>query len=441
MSGGLKTGTTQTFALRHLVIFGLAFVTPAAPALIYGDLLIRSEGAPVPAYIIAFIAILFTAYSYGQLSRSYVGPVYIYVREGIGAYAGSFAGWASLLFYCLASATAFRVGALFAITVFPSVPYVGWVVLFTVVVGAVIFLGVRGIAIASSVIVYLVTAIVAIYILVCVFAANRGTGLGAVISDIPLRMPDAGLTPLIAGGGFACLSFLGFDAVTAVSNEARDAKKNIGRAIFIVCVVAGLLFFLQIYASGLIWPDYFELETETNALFEVGNKAGGPPMVYLCIVSVILPAFSVGIAGQTAARKTLRAMREREAVARFVNPPRLLKGAWGYGGDELIVTLAITFVFALLNDSTAGLLGLTQFFGCFCLVVVNMAAVIRFYFKKKRRHIFTGLLLPAVGFFISLYLWINVDGTYFGTGVWMLLICVVLLIPDIVGLVKAKLKR
>ncbi|MDR2157150.1 MAG: APC family permease [Clostridiales Family XIII bacterium] len=449
MDTGANTEKTNAhiFSLRELVIFGLAFMTPAAPALIYGDLVKRSGGAPSLVYAVAFFVILFTVQSYGKLSRAFNGPVCLYVRESVNRYAGIVAGWSSGMFYILASALAFSIGAHFASDALPSIPRFVWALSFAAVSGAVLLLGRRATAIMNAAAVYLVTAITAVYILVCVFAAYRGTGIGLVISEIPLQPTGGRLDAILTGGSLACLSFLGFDAIAAISDEARNAKKNVGRAMFIACAVAGILFFLQAYASSLIRPGLFEFTASSVALFDVGNKAGGPPMVYLCIAALIISALSVGTAGQLAACKTIDLLWQSEAPPRMRNMPRLLKGkARGRVGALPCVLLATCAIAAAnvaapaaTDGLSASLTDLVQFFGCFCFVLINAAAMIHFYFKKKRRHIFTGLLFPALGFFSSLYLWIHIRPAAFQIGLPALIPCVVWLIPHIFRAVKARM--
>jgi amino acid transporter len=426
--------------LRELVIFGLAFMTPVAPALVYGDALAHSNGAPGSSYIIAFVVILFTAQSYGKLSRNFGGSVYVYVRDGINRYVGFFAGWASYFFYITATAAAFSIGARLAGDIFPAIPYLVWTLLFAVVSAAAVFMGARVTAMANSIIVSLMVAIVAIYILVCVFAAERGTGLGELISTVPLKATDANLGVYVAGGGFACFTFLGFTSITTLSEEAQNSKKNVGRAMILVCAVAGALFFLQTYVSGLIWPEYSELQNIDDALFAVASKAGGPPMVYLYTAAILLAAFSVGIAGQTAAYKTARSMRKNNALPKVAGSAPSL---WHTNPvpDMLMVSAAV-IAFALSDSLSAlSLPGLVKFLGFFCFALVNLSVIIHFYFKRNGKNIFTALLFPAVGFFSSLCLLVNAEPADLARGALILVIGSFLFIPDVYRTIKKRYSR
>ncbi|MDR0357481.1 MAG: APC family permease [Clostridiales Family XIII bacterium] len=435
---------TFVFSPWNLVVFGLAFMTPVAPILIYGDLLHRSGGAPSLSYIIAFVVILFTAQSYSKLSRVCSGPAYIYVRSGLSKYAGIFVGLGSLLLYIVAAASAFRVGALFASDIVPETPRFGWILLFTAVSGSVTLLGARATAIANSVFLYLTTAIVAVYVLVCAFAADRGTGVGEIISIVPLNS-NADLDAFATGIGLACLSFIGFDSITAVSDASRNPKKNASRAMIVACFLAACLFFLQTYASGLIIPDYTGLPASADAFFSVSNKAGGPPMVYLCTAAIILAAFCVGIAGQTAAYKVLLAIRRNETLFRSIDTPRLLKDRpAARNAIPAIIAILLTFSAAAAIDLPATtFFSVAQFCGCLCFVLVNATVMIRFYFRKKRRrHIVTGLIFPVIGFFSSLYLWVDTEPICFGIMFAATLAAgLIILCPDIVGAIKERRKR
>ena len=50
-----------------------------------------------------------------------------------------------------------------------------------------------------------------------------------------------------------CVSFLGFDAVSTLSEEAKNPAKDIPKAMVLVCLGAGLLFTLIAYIAQVMW--------------------------------------------------------------------------------------------------------------------------------------------------------------------------------------------
>jgi amino acid transporter len=72
----------RTLNLRSLVLFGLAYLTPIIVLGIFGIIAETTGGASPSAYLVAMVAMLFTAHSYGRMSVAYpvAGSAYTYVR-------------------------------------------------------------------------------------------------------------------------------------------------------------------------------------------------------------------------------------------------------------------------------------------------------------------------------------------------------------------------
>jgi len=50
------------------------------------------------------------------------------------------------------------------------------------------------------------------------------------------------------------LTYIGFDGISTLSEEAENPRRNILLATVLVCVVIGILSAFQVYALKLIWP-------------------------------------------------------------------------------------------------------------------------------------------------------------------------------------------
>lgn len=80
--------------LRDLVIYGIAFMTPIAPAYIYGYAAVSTKGMLPLAYLIAMIAMMFSAYSYGRMAAAFpvAGSTYSYTQRSINPHLGFLQG-------------------------------------------------------------------------------------------------------------------------------------------------------------------------------------------------------------------------------------------------------------------------------------------------------------------------------------------------------------
>ena len=114
----------------------------------------------------------------------------------------------------------------------------------------------------------------------------------------------------------AVLSFLGFDGISTLAEDAKNPKRDIGRATILVCFIAGGLFILQTYLGQLIWPKYSTFNPVETAFSDIGRQIGGPALAYLIALLVIAQAWASGITSQASASRLLFAMATRWKVAK-----------------------------------------------------------------------------------------------------------------------------
>src|SRR4051812_4830634 len=98
---GYQQELRRSLTLRDLLVYGLVFMVPIAPFAIFGVVFNASMGMVPLTYVIGFVAMIFTALSYREMSRAFPisGSVYAYAGRGLHPAAGFLAGWAILLDY------------------------------------------------------------------------------------------------------------------------------------------------------------------------------------------------------------------------------------------------------------------------------------------------------------------------------------------------------
>src|SRR5215831_17701036 len=91
------TGATlkRSLTVVDLVFYGLIVIQPTAPMPLFGIVSKVARGHVVTTILIAMIAMLLTAVSYGRMARVYpsAGSAYSYVRAEFGNFAGYLTGW------------------------------------------------------------------------------------------------------------------------------------------------------------------------------------------------------------------------------------------------------------------------------------------------------------------------------------------------------------
>ncbi|MGO7244688.1 Putrescine importer PuuP, partial [Rhizobium ruizarguesonis] len=90
-------------------------------------------------------------------------------------------------------------------------------------------------------------------------------------------VPTAIVTPSPA---YAAYSFLGFDAVSTLTEETRDSKRTMPKAILITALAGGLIFVVSAYITQLAHPgiDFVSIDA---AATEIAKAVGGDFFVTL----------------------------------------------------------------------------------------------------------------------------------------------------------------
>ena len=114
----------RALGLRGVVLLGLAYMTPIIVLGIFGIIADASQGGSAGAYLLAMVAMLFTASSYSRMAKAYpvAGSSYTYVRRSLNPHLGFLVGWTILLDYLFLPLVIWLIGAAYLGGEFPGVP-------------------------------------------------------------------------------------------------------------------------------------------------------------------------------------------------------------------------------------------------------------------------------------------------------------------------------
>ncbi len=73
---------------------------------------------------------------------------------------------------------------------------------------------------------------IAVILGMVIYGVFEGEGAGTLASSRPFWSGDAHVIPMITGATILCFSFTGFDGISNLSEETKDAERVIPRAIF-----------------------------------------------------------------------------------------------------------------------------------------------------------------------------------------------------------------
>ncbi|MFF9015991.1 APC family permease [Streptomyces sp. NPDC014870] len=398
------TGLRRTLGFRDLVVYGLLFIAPMAPVGVYGTLDAKSHGAVALVYVVATVAMAFTAFSYAQMVRvaPFAGSVFTYARKGLGEGPGFIAGWMAMLDYLLIPAVAYLFAGIAMEALVPEVDQWVWTAIAVVVTTLLNLWGVRaaarvGFAVLAMEIVVLLVFVVSAIVVLARDGARRDWWS-------PLTGDGTFSTAAVVGAvSVAVLSYLGFDAIASFAEEVTGGSEKVARAVLFCLVLAGALFVAQTYLVALLEPlSSSELAADPgkqgSAFYDAVDVSVGTWLHDLVAVSKAIGAAFAALAGQAAAGRLLFAMgRERRL-------PRLLaRTDSGVPRVALLIAATVTMVAAVWaaqrDDGLDHLVSVVDV-GALTAFVLLHASVVGWFAVRRMEgppHWLRHVVMPVVG--------------------------------------------
>ncbi len=376
-----------------------------------------SEGHAATAILLAMTAMLLTAVSYGRMAAAYpsAGSAFTYVGREIHPTLGFVTGWLLALDYLLNPLICTIWCSKAAMNAFPGTPYVVWALFFA---GLFTWLNLHGIR-SSARTAEVLVAFMGIVIIAFFFAAVRYLAgePGASIARAFYNPATFSWSAVSGGTSVAVLTYIGFDAVSTLSEEVENPRRNVLLATVWVCLITGVLSVTQVALAQAIWPDFHSYPDVDTAFVHVAGRAGGDWLFHVLNLTLLVATVGSGSGAQLAGARMLYGMgRDGVLPRRFFGAidakrqiPRnniLFAGVVAIAGA---LTLSFQLGAELLNfGAIAGFMG------------VNAASFLRYYWRSETRRWHDGVL-PMGGFLICLLLWVRLRPLALAVGgAWML---------------------
>ncbi|MFF9069257.1 APC family permease [Streptomyces sp. NPDC014891] len=342
------TGLRRNLGFRDLVVYGLLFIAPMAPVGVFGTLDAKSGGAVALVYVVATVAMAFTAFSYAQMVRvaPQAGSVFTYARKGLGEGPGFIAGWMAMLDYLLIPAVAYLFAGIAMEALVPEVDRWVWTGIAVVLTTLLNLWGVRaaarvGFAVLAMEIVVLLVFVVSAVVALAEDGARRDWW-SPVTGDLSFS-----LAAVIGAVSVAVLSYLGFDAIASFAEEVTGGSAKVARALMFCLALAGVLFIAQTWLVALLEPvSSAELAADPgrqgSAFYDAVESGVGGWLHDLVAVSKAIGAAFAALAGQAAGGRLLFAMgRDRRL------PHLLARTDGGVPRVALLVSATVTMIAAV----------------------------------------------------------------------------------------------
>lgn len=407
---GYKQELKRTLKLRDLVGYGLAMISPIAPIAVFGYVFNASGGMVPLVYAVGLAAMLFTALSYISMARAFpiAGSVYTYASRSIGHVPGFIAGWAILLDYFLIPSLMYLLSAIALSSVVPAVPKWIWLAVLLVGNGAANLLGVASTTRISIYMLIFQLLFLIVFMAIAIFGVADGTA-GAELSTLPLYNPATISAGVIFGAlSIAALSFLGFDAISTLSEESEGGGRTVGKATIIVVVVAALLFVAQTYVMSLFILGQTSLpsgDATDQASYNIAGDLGGVWLkVLVSLAGGALACIPSALTAQAATSRLLFGMARDGRLPRFlyhVSETRRVPDR------AILLVSALTIVLMAFFAERIGTLASMINFGALTgFTFVHLSVIAHYTVKTKDGRWIRHLAVPIIGLaFIGYVLW------------------------------------
>lgn len=402
----------QTLTLWQVVVMGLAYMTPMVVFDTFGIVTDITQGHVTTAYLLALVGVLFTATSYSQMVRHYpvAGSAYTYAQKEFSPVVGFMVGWSSLLDYMFLPMINMLLAKIYLTALFPGIEPWIFICAMTALMTLINLRGIDLVANLNGVIILIQIAIMVVFLALIGYGIAQGEGVGTV-SLQPIYSVNTEVLPLLTGATILCFSFLGFDSLSALSEETPNAGKVIPKAIFLTALLGGLIFVVVAYALQLYFPDASRFKEPDAVLPEIALYVGGKLFQSVVLVCACVAVLASGLSSHAGVSRILYVMgRDRVLPQRtfgYIHP----KWQTPVFNILLVGILALSAISFDLEIALA----LINFGALVAFTVVNLSVIACYYVRQGRNKTLKDhlqyLVLPLCGAGTVAILWLNLELT------------------------------
>ena len=414
----------RSMSLTDVVVYGLIYMVPLATLPVFGIIYNFSGGMPALVYLVAAVAMFFSALSYKEMAKKFpiAGSVYSYVRIGLNRFVGFLAGWAILLDYLLLPALLSVFAAAAMVAVLPAIPAWVWIVLFVVLAAAI---NLRGIGLTARMnMAFLVIQLVVLAVFVVGALIAVAQGKAAFTLDPIFQSAQFSWAIVFGAIPIAALSFIGFDAISTLNEEAKGGGAAVSKATMIVLFAITIIFVVQVYLAAIFVPTgttFAVGDATNNAFYNIaGDIVGSWFKVVITLTSALIAIFANSIASQATSSRLVFSMARDGQLPRVfarVSARRQIPR------NAMFLIAGLSLVIGIVGTSEQELLTTLVTFGALtAYILLHVAVIAHFGVKLRSRRVFVHWVSPVLGILVLGYaLWNANDNAKLIGVAWLLI--------------------
>ena len=234
----------------------------------------------------------------------------------------------------------------------------------------------------------------------------------------PFYDPETWNTKAVLGGtSIAVLTYIGFDGISTLSEEAENPRRNILFATVLTCLVIGILSAFEVYAAQLVWPASTPFPDVDTAFVHVAGHAWAP-LFAIVGFTLVVANFGSGLGSQLGSRPAPALWHGAQQRFAEVVLRRLATRRPRVPQNSVLFVGAVALIGAFCIDFGLGA-EMLNFGALIAFMGVNAAALLRYYVRASEKRL-TNLVPPLIGFSICLLLWLNLSlPAKIAGGIWM----------------------
>jgi len=420
----------RSLGLWAIVGLGLGYMTPMTVFDTFGYVSDESGGVVPLAYLFALVVMLFTAISYGRMTRVYpsAGSAYTYASETIHPNVGFLVGWTALLDYLLLPLVNALLLRQYFESFFPDISGWVWVGGYVALITLLNLWSITSTSRVNATLLVFQIVLIVVFIGLAWGALNAGAGNGTPFSIEPLYHANVQIATVISAATIVCFSFIGFDAITMYTEEAKDAN-TVPKAIVLSLLIGGGLFFVAGWFTQSLFPSVEGL-TEGTALPELAYSVGGMLFQIFFVAAAVAAVAASSLASHASVSRMIYVMGRNGTgpISRRLSyvHPRFQTPA------VAIVLVGIVSLFAAVADLDF-IFSLINFGALIAFTVVNITVILHFAVRRREvksaSQIVRNIVLPIIGVVLTVVLWLNIspDAMTYGL-IWLAIGLVILLV-------------
>ncbi|MCV7162245.1 APC family permease [Mycolicibacterium brisbanense] len=389
-------------------------VAAAAPLGVIGGVvplgIASGNGAGFPAtFIVATVVLLLFATGFTAMTP-YVddaGAFFSYVRQALGFPAGIGVAFVALVSYVALEAGVYGLlgpagSSVLELAGGPTLP---WWLFAAAAFVVTTYLGYRNIELSSRVLGILLTAEIAIVVVLDLVIVARGGDHGlstGIVNPHAILSGSLGIGLL-----FAIISYVGFEATAIFRDEAKTPERTIPRATYAALILIGVFYAVTSWALISGWGDDGAVAHATQSgstfLGDTAKRYVGAVGADLITVLYFTSLFACILAFHNVASRYVFALSQRDVLPAALSRPHDRHGSphqaslWISGVVAVAVLLAVVFGLDPAGQFYTWFAGATTV-GVVVLMIVTSVAVLVYFARDRRGNsLWRVRIAPALG--------------------------------------------